>query len=123
MPLRAVSYLAPNLFWFYEAISAAIARAFGTEAELVEGTFDPLEDPAIQRDEIDLAFICGLPYILLARKNLDQLIPLAAPVMDSPRYGDRPVYFADVIVRASSPARRFADLATTRLCYNGLTSN
>src|SRR4051794_22285982 len=110
MPLRAVSYLAPNLFGFYEAISAALARALGTEAELIEGALDPLEDPALLNDEIDLAFICGLPYTLISRDHPDQLAILAAPVMAPPRYGDRPVYFADVIVNASSPAQTFKDL-------------
>src|SRR5260221_7800907 len=93
-PLRAVSYLAPNLFGFYEAISAALARALDTDAQLTDGALDPLEDPALLNDELDLDFICGLPYTLISRNNSDQLAVLAAPVMASPRYEDRPAYFA-----------------------------
>jgi phosphonate transport system substrate-binding protein len=121
--LCAVSYLAPNLFGFYEAISTAVAQALGTEAELIEGALDPLEDPALLNDEIDLAFICGLPYTLISRAQPDQLAILAGPVMASARYEERPAYFADVIVNASSSMRTFEDLAQATFCYNGLTSN
>jgi phosphonate transport system substrate-binding protein len=123
MKLRAVSYLAPNLFWFYEAICTALAHTLGAEFELSQSAFDPLEDPALSADEIDIAFMCGLPFILLSQHRPDQFAVLGVPVPTLERYEDRPVYFADVIVRADGLVQRFEDLAGKTLCYNNLGSN
>src|SRR3989442_2995619 len=46
------------------------------------------------------------------------LRPRAAPVLDEPRYEDRPVYFSDVIVGRDSPFRSFDDLRGHRWAYN-----
>jgi phosphonate transport system substrate-binding protein len=121
--VKGVSYLAPNWFWFYEAIAAAFNRALNLNVELSQSQFDPLEDPQLQQDEVDLAFICGLPLMRYQHQSAQQLQALAAPVMRSPRYQDRPVYFSDVIVHAASPITTFADLAGTTFCYNDLGSN
>ena len=43
---------------------------------------------------------------------------LCAPVMAAPRYGGRPVYFTDVVVRRDHPARAFADLRGAAWAYN-----
>src|SRR5262249_773577 len=43
---------------------------------------------------------------------------LAAPVMQRPRYEGRPIYFSDVVVRAGSPLRSFADLRGASWAYN-----
>jgi phosphonate transport system substrate-binding protein len=121
--LRAVSYLAPNLFWFYEAICTALSRAIGAQSTLVQSAYDPVEDPALQADEVDLAFMCGLPFMLRSQNAPNQFAVLGAPVPQLDRYQDQPVYFADVIVKADSPAQQFGDLAGKTLCYNNLTSN
>jgi phosphonate transport system substrate-binding protein len=123
--LNAVSYLSPNLFTFYQAISDAFCRALhiDVKANLTQSSFDPMDDPALRTGEADIVFLCGLPYTLIARKYGDQMAILGAPVAQSARYGDRPVYFSDVIVRASSGVERFQDLAGSTLCYNNLTSN
>jgi phosphonate transport system substrate-binding protein len=48
---------------------------------------------------------------------------LAAPVVDEPRYENRPIYFSDVVVRADSPAASFADLRGASWCYNEPSSH
>src|SRR5256885_6409233 len=121
--LQAYSYLAPNLFWFYEAISAAFSRALDRPFHLEASAFDPLEDPALLADAVDVAFMCGLPFTLRNQGQPGQFAVLGAPVPQLARYGDRAVYFADVIVRADSAVREFNDLAGKRLCYNNLGSN
>ncbi len=67
---------------------------------------------------IDLAWICGTPYV----RRVDTLQPtvtlLVAPVQAAARYGGRPVYFSDVVVRAQSPLHHFADLRGRRWGYN-----
>ena len=66
---------------------------------------------------VDAAFLCGLPYVRLRGHGV-AVEPLAAPVVGGERYGGRPVYFSDVIVRADDPARSLADLAGTRFALN-----
>ncbi len=121
--LRLVSYLAPNTFGFYEAVAAYLSRAFGVEVYLEQSQYDPLEDPILLSDRLDIAFICGLPFARLRRVASNQLQTLVAPVMQASRYQNRPVYFSDVIVNAESNLHSFDDLEGKTLCYNDLGSN
>ncbi len=119
--LRFVSYLAPNMFWFYEAVGAYLGRVLGVETQIVQSQFEPLEDPVMLQDQLDVAFICGLPFVQL--NQFGQLQALVAPVMQASRYQDRPVYFSDIIVNADSGLMTFDDLADKILCYNDPGSN
>ncbi|MHB8625475.1 MAG: phosphate/phosphite/phosphonate ABC transporter substrate-binding protein [Aggregatilineales bacterium] len=121
--LRAVSYLAPNWFWFYEAISASLSRVIGTRVEFSQSAFDSLDDPAFRNDAVEVVFVCGLPYMRWDRNKPAQFAVLGAPVIESARYQDRPVYFADVIVNANSNLCQFNDLRGKTLCYNDQGSN
>ena len=44
-------------------------------------------------------------------------------MLAAPRYGGRPVYFTDVVVRHDHPARRFADLRGLAWAYNNAGSH
>ena len=70
------------------------------------------------RGEVEIAVICGLPYVQKADRGEPPLELLAAPVMVGGRYGRRPVYFSDVVVRQESPFRSFADLRGASWAYN-----
>ncbi len=120
--LRLVSYLAPNMFWFYQAVAAYLGRVFGVETEIVQSQCDSLSDPIILQDKLDIAFICGLPFVQLNQFVPGQLQAIVAPVMQASRYGDRPVYFSDIIVNTHS-ITTFKDLAGKTFCYNDLGSN
>lgn len=48
---------------------------------------------------------------------------LAAPVLEGGRYGGRPIYYSDVIVRAESPFRSFAELRGRSWSYNDVDSH
>jgi len=65
------------------------------------------------RDDLGLAFMCGLPYSL--RTPTPQLI--AAPVPSLSRYADRAVYCTDLAVRADAPYAKFEDTFGGRLGY------
>lgn len=120
--LKVVSYLAPNWFDFYQAVVAYLSRVLEINTQLHQGEYDPLEDPVLLQDQLDLAFICGLP--LIRRWQVAPLLkPLVAPVMIEARYQQRPIYFSDVIVNASSHLVKFEDLAGKTFCYNDLGSN
>ncbi|KOP28334.1 phosphate ABC transporter substrate-binding protein [Hapalosiphon sp. MRB220] len=121
--LRAVSYLAPSYFGFYQEITGYLGRVLEFETQLQQGAYDPFEDPLLLQDQIDLVFICGLPLIRYCQVVSDQLQTLVAPVMQLSRYYNRPIYFADVIVNADSDIKAFADLAGKIFCYNDSGSN
>jgi phosphonate transport system substrate-binding protein len=121
--LTFASFLAENARPFYERLAAYMGRRLGEPTELVAGL--PLEERHQRLDDgrIQLAFICGLPY---AEKfdRVDRPVELlCAPVMAHPRYGGRPVYFTDVIVRADSPLKTFGDLRGRSYAYNDARSN
>jgi phosphonate transport system substrate-binding protein len=117
-PLVFANFLAQNMTSVYTEVALSVGRALGRPAELIAAqSFDQLGDGSI-----DVAFLCGLPYIRLRREHPDMLHPLAAPVLDGARYQDRPVYFSDVIVCEDSPLRSFADLRGRNWAYNEPTS-
>jgi phosphonate transport system substrate-binding protein len=115
MPLRFVTYLAPNVRPMYEYVARAAGERLGVDTELVEGSSC---DRFITGGEGDVAFICGLPYVELASGPQAPLVLLAAPVLSGARYGGRPIYFSDVIVRADSSITSFADLRGRSWSYN-----
>lgn len=121
--LTIASYLAPNMTWFYQAVGEYLERSLSVPTQVIQRSFDPLEDPMLLQDQCDLAFICGLPFIRYQMIAPHQLHPLIAPVMQAERYGDRPVYFSDVVVNAESDVTSFEQLAGTVFCYNDLGSN
>lgn len=121
--LRLVSYLAPNMFGFYKAVGAYLSRVWGLETQLTQSEYDPLEDPMMLQDQLDIAFICGLPFARRHQVISTQLQALVAPVMQASRYENRPVYFSDIIVNSQSNLYRFDDLADKTWCYNDPGSN
>jgi phosphonate transport system substrate-binding protein len=113
-PVRFGTFLAPNMYSVYQAIVASIGRQLGCATELVVGSsFEQFEAGAL-----DAGFICGLPYVELARRNPSPVELLAAPVLVGERYGGRPIYFSDVIVRRERSFRSFTDLRGCSWAYN-----
>ena len=113
-PLRFATFLAPNMLPVYRFLADRIGRRLGRRVELAVGrTFDQFE-----RGEADLGVICGLPYVWLAARRPPPVEPLGAPVLAGPRYGGRPVYYSDVIVRHDSPITRLGELRGRSWAYN-----
>lgn len=112
--LRFATFLAPSVLPVYRFIADYVARQLGIQTELAVGeSFSAFAD-----GKADVGFICGLPYVLLAGHNPPPVELLAAPVLQGERYGGRPIYFSDVIVRRDSPVRSFADLRGRSWSYN-----
>jgi len=108
------NFLAPNMTSTYTEVAARVGQRLGTPTTLVEGaSLDQLRQASV-----DIAFLCGLPYVRLRREQPGMLRLLAAPVLDEPRYGGRPVYFSDVIVRRDSPCRSFDDVRGRSWAHN-----
>jgi phosphonate transport system substrate-binding protein len=111
--LRFATFLAPKMLPVYGFITRYIGDKLGCLTELVVGSsYDSLGVDA------EVAFVCGLPYVEVTRRKGPLVEPLAAPLLQGPRYGGKPVYFSDVIVHRDSPFQSFADLRGRSWAYN-----
>jgi phosphonate transport system substrate-binding protein len=104
-PLHFANFLAPNMSSVYAYVAMRLGRVAGGSTFAEGISLDELRDGSV-----DVAFLCGLPYVRLSRDDPTLLAPLAAPVLAEPRYEGQPIYFSDVIVRRDSPFESFADL-------------
>jgi phosphonate transport system substrate-binding protein len=111
--LRFSSCQAPIAEPFCKALSAFIGNRLSIPLEFVDDIAWQERYRLLDRGDIQVCWICGLPYV--RQTNLELL---AAPVMSDPRYGGKPVYFSDVVVLADSGFQSFLDLRGTRWAYN-----
>jgi phosphonate transport system substrate-binding protein len=72
----------------------------------------------LDRGQIDVAWICGAPYVRRVDRADVGIELLVAPVWQGERYGDQPVYFSDVVVHGESRFHAFADLRGATWAYN-----
>lgn len=113
-PIRFVTFLAPNMYRVYQRVAEAVGQRLRREATLSVGaSFD-----IFARGGAEVGFICGLPYVELARQQPPPVVPLAAPILQGERYGGQPIYFSDVVVARASPYHAFADLRGRSWAYN-----
>jgi len=114
--LRFITYLAPGIPRELYALAAAVAgERLGLETslevdDLRSGPLRGADDP-FSSGRADVGFMCAPAYIWLRERRPApvELVP-AAPVHADPRNEGAPVYYSDVVVPASSPARSFVDL-------------
>ena len=110
--LRFATFLAPRMLSVYAAVTRHVGARLGLATELTVGaSYDGVAGQA------EVSFLCGLAYVELVEAG-EPLEAVAAPLLHGPRYGGRPVYFSDVIVRRDSPFRRFAELRGRSWSYN-----
>ncbi len=99
-----------------------IAVDFGSQLQTMLGEEVDVAASATLADfregRIGIALVCGLAYSLIHDAVPDRFAAVAAPVVDDPRSGGAAVYFSEVIVPASSAARRLEDLAGARFARN-----
>jgi len=117
--IRFATFLAPHLFRTYEHIARYVGGKVGYPTDLTVG--QSIKDFAAGR--VDVGFLCGLPYVRLADSPASPVELLVAPVLQSERYSQKPVYFSDVIVRSDSPFCSFDDLGGCTWAYNQRTSH
>ncbi len=117
--IRFATFLAPHLYRTYEHIARYVGGKVGCPTDLTVG--QSTRDFAAGK--IDVGFLCGLPYVRLADLSASPVEPLAAPVLLGERYGHKPVYFSDVIVRSDSSFSSFDDLGGCTWAYNQRTSH
>jgi len=115
--LKIITCLAPDVYPAYQAIATHLQNILGQETTLITA---PTHDNLMALAP-DVAFICGLPYVLMRREGVE-LEAIAAPVLQGERFQEQPIYFSDVIVRADSNYNDFTDLRGCRWGYNEFVS-
>ncbi len=117
--IRFASFLSPILYETYAHIARYIGEKVGYPTTLRVGqSFDEFAE-----GQVDVAFICGLPYVRMASQDTCPVELLAAPVLQGERYQHKPVYFSDVIVRSDSPYTSFDELGGCVWAYNERVSH
>lgn len=118
--LWITSCMAPVADRFVRALADLIGRRLALETRYVEDLPWQQREQWLDEGRVQLGWVCGLPYVWKAddeaqRAPLDLLV---APVMAGRRYGGRPVYFSDVVVRHDSRFQRFEALRGASWAYN-----
>ncbi len=113
-PLHVATHLAPGVLPAYALAARRMGGWLRRPAELVVAA----DYRRCAQDVDDVCFVCSIPYLLLEDVGAIRMEVLAAPVLRGRRYGGRPVYFSDVVVRADAPVRVFAELRGLRWAYN-----
>jgi ABC-type phosphate/phosphonate transport system substrate-binding protein len=111
--------VAPGAAAAWKELFAWLARESGVELQAIDHAFPATLDDLWDRDDLGGAFMCGWPYARRAEKP--KLV--AAPIPVAARYGGRPVYFTDLVVRADSPFQTLADTFGHRLAYTATGSH
>lgn len=116
--LRVVSCMADNAEPFAAEVAAALGRALQVPVAFITDRPWPERERALQDGEVHVGWLCGLPYVQEAARTRPRYELLGAPVMQGDRYGGRPVYFSDLVVRHDHPARSLADLQGATVAIN-----
>lgn len=114
--LRIGTYLGANeaMLGFQQEVAARIADRLDVSYDfVVETSYD-----SFNQGLNDVCFVCGLAYVTFERQGYDLAVPVAAPILAGPRYGGRPIYFSDIIVRRDSGILGFSDLRNKAWAYN-----
>ena len=116
--LRIVSLMSDNQIIFCEQLTFYLGQRLGITAELITEPHWQEREHLLDTGDVQVGWICGLQFARKRLSNPDHLELLAAPVMSNPRYGQRPVYFSDVIVHSDSPFTKFEQLRDTSWAFN-----
>jgi phosphonate transport system substrate-binding protein len=117
--MRFATFLSPLLYWTYAHIARFVGERVGCQTSLKVG--QSLEEFA--DGQVDVAFMCGLPYVRMASENNCSIELLVAPILVGERYQHRPIYFSDVVVRRDSTYTSFDDLGGCVWAYNERASH
>ncbi len=117
-PLTISTCMAPNMDYFCRDLAEYLARKLSLPVQTRIDISWQERERLLDEGELDLCWICGLPYVWKADRTPGRIEPLAAPVMRGSRYQNRPIYFSDVVVRRDSPYQSLADLRGGAWAYN-----
>jgi len=116
--LKIASCMAENTEPFCRALARYIQNKIGIATEYVGDIPWQERERMFDAGEIQVLWLCGLPYVHKAELFRTQVELLAVPVPVGRRYENRPVYFSDVVVHRQSPYRCFSDLRGRTWAFN-----
>jgi ABC-type phosphate/phosphonate transport system substrate-binding protein len=105
--------VAPGAAAAWRRLFEWVAAESGVPLEIIDHAFPAKLEELWGRPDLAAAFICGLPFA----KDPRQLVPIAAPIPSPARYGGKPIYFTDLVVKVESPFRTLSDTFGHRLAY------
>jgi phosphonate transport system substrate-binding protein len=120
--LTLASCHAPALDLTVQALAEYIAVRLACRVEVIDTIEWEERYRRLDTGEIDLAWICGAPYVRRMATIKPPIELLAAPVWRGERYQDQPIYFSDVVVQRNSGFCNFADLRASIWVYNEVGS-
>src|SRR5712692_6969230 len=89
----------------WRALFGWVGRRSGIALTYIEHPAPAPLEALWSRDDLAATFMCGFPFAAAAPRPL----LVAAPIPSPPRYGRRPVYCTDFVVRADSGIERLPD--------------
>lgn len=107
----------------YADIVDYLEQKTGLELNFITGLSYRTIDEMVDDGFVGMAFVCGYPYVLRHDREPPIVDLLVAPVPSGERYGQRPIYYSDLIVRADSPYQSLEDLEGRTYVYNDEFSN
>jgi phosphonate transport system substrate-binding protein len=107
----------------YEKLARYLERQTGYPVKLVSGFSYRTVDAMLATGDIEVACVCGLPYVFSQELPTPPTRLMAVPIPLEPRYKGRPIYYSDIIVRVDSPYQRVEDLKGRVWAYNDELSN
>jgi phosphonate transport system substrate-binding protein len=116
--LRFTSIQAPNADPFCRTLCDYLGSVLSISTQFVNNLSWQEREAELDAGNIQVGWICGLPYTWKADRHPPLVHLLAAPVMAGSRYLGRPVYFSDVVVRRESAYQSFLDLRGKGWAYN-----
>jgi phosphonate transport system substrate-binding protein len=110
--------MAENTELFCQDVAAYLGKKLALDAEYVAGIPWQERERRFDDGEIQVLWLCGLPYVQKAQLPQAALELLAVPVAAGRRYQNRPIYFSDVVVHGESSFQCFVDLRRRTWAYN-----
>lgn len=95
---------------------AYVGEKLGAEAVLVQRRSYKQVSDLLERTEVDVAFVCGLPYVIDHAR-------IGVELLAAPEVYEGPIYYSYVIVPADSPVRSFEELRGKRYAFSDPLSN
>jgi phosphonate transport system substrate-binding protein len=117
-PIKITSIQSGIADYSCQLICAYVSAQVGIPIEFVSDLPWQEREKSFDAGEIQICWMCSLPYIWKAEQAQPYVELLAAPVMQLPRYGNQPVYYSDIVVHRESGFRSFADLRGASWAYN-----
>lgn len=117
-PLRVSSCMAPNMEGMCRSIVDHLSHTMGMPAEFVGECAWQERERRFDEGDIDVCWLCALPYIDKFAKAPGRFELVAAPVMSGERYEGKAIYYSDVVVRDQSDFVCFEDLRDCVWAYN-----